>query len=86
MITKKPKDFYLNDETIPRAAASIDYAPTSYGALGVPFSNAEPEPLVSVDSPSMSISEIEELIIWLFHAHDWMENQIEMTESDTVLN
>jgi|13_taG_2_1085334.scaffolds.fasta_scaffold138313_1 hypothetical protein len=78
---KKPKDLYMDDEAIPRAIAVIGYPPEGYGALGLPFASSVHEPMVSVDSALMSVSEIEELIIWLMKAHDWALQYLDSDKS-----
>ncbi len=73
---KKPEDLYMNEEPLPRAGATYNHTPAGYGALGNPLDSSLPEPMISVDSPLMTIDEVEILIIWLVKARDWMEQEL----------
>ena len=73
---KKPEDLYMNEEPLPRAGATYNHTPSGYGALGKPLDSSIPEPMISVDSPLMTIDEVEILIIWLVKARDWMEQEL----------
>lgn len=73
---KKPKKLYMNDEPVPRAVVTVNHTPEGHGALGAPLDSSIPEPMISVDSPCMTMEEVELLIIWLIRARDWMEEEL----------